>query len=364
MEGSNSPKSSEAQYFRRVLMTVGLVLAVGLLVALIWLSIKVWLAVFAGVLLAVFFRTLATGVSKLTHLPTTWALVLVLVALLGLAVLGSWLLAPRLGEQFRELAHRLPAAVEQIQQHISQSGWSRYLPQKLPPASELSSSAGKFAANAAAFFSLSVEAVATFFVILFLGIYLAAAPQVYLNGLTRLFPLSKRERVRDILDKVGVTLGRWLLGQMLSMTVVGTLIAVGLTLLGVPLGLALGVLAGLLNFIPIIGSLLSALPAVLLAFLVSPLHPVYVIGLYVVVNTGIESHLLVPLIQRYAVKLPPALAVIALFLMGELFGFLGLLLAIPLAATALVLVKHIYVQDVLGEHAARGAQKKSPAQPQ
>jgi predicted PurR-regulated permease PerM len=357
LDASNSPKASEAQYLRRLLMAVGVVLAVGLLVAVIWLSIKVWLAIFAGILLAVFFRTLAAWVSQVTRLPPVWALVVVLLVLLGLATLGGWLLAPKLGEQFSELGRRLPAAIEQIQQRLSQSGWSRYLPQKLPPASELASSVGKLAGNAAAFFSLSVEAVATFFVIVFLGIYLAAAPQVYLNGLVLLFPVSRRGRVRQILDKVGTTLGHWLLGQLVSMTVVGTLIAIGLTLLGIPLGLALGVLAGLLNFIPIIGSLLSALPAVLLAFLVSPLHPVYVIGLYVVVNAGIESHLLVPLIQRYAVNLPPAVAVVALFLMGELFGFLGLLLAIPLAATLLVLVKAIYVQDVLGDKSSQSGRK-------
>ena len=358
MQGNNRSRFSEAQYFRRLLMAVGLILAVGLLVAVMWLSVEVWLAVFAGVLLAVFFRTLAAWVSKATGLPHIWALVLVLLVLLGLAALGGWLLAAPLAQQFSELTQRVPAAIEQIHQRLSQSGLSRFLPEKVPPASELTSTAGKLATNAAAFFKVSVGAVATFFVIVFLGIYLAAAPQVYLDGLVRLFPLSKRSRVREILDKLGTTLGHWLLGQMLSMTIVGTLIAVGLTALGIPLGLALGVLAGLLNFIPIVGSLLSALPAVLLAFLVSPLHPLYVILLYFVVNTGIESHVLVPLIQRYAINLPPALAVIALFLMGELFGFLGLLLAIPMAATLLVLVKTIYVQDVLGDRSLQGAKKK------
>lgn len=352
MEKSNSPHLTEAQYFRRLLVAVGLVLAVGLLVTLIWVSIQVWLAVFAGVLLAVFFRTLSNWVNKLTGLPPLPSLVVVLVVLLGLAVLAGWLLAPKLGEQFAELSKRVPAALEQFQQYLSQSRWARYLPQNLPLASGLSSGAGKIAANAATFFSGSLEAVATFLVIVFLGIYLAAAPQLYRHGLVLLFPFSKRARVGEILDKVGTTLGHWLLGQLVSMAVVGTLIAVGLTLLGIPLGLALGVLAGLLNFVPIIGSLLSSLPAILLAFLVSPLHPVYVIVLYVVVNTGIESHLLVPLIQRYAINLPPALAVIALFFLGHLFGFLGLLLAIPLAATLLVLVKTIYVQDVLGDRAS------------
>jgi predicted PurR-regulated permease PerM len=353
MKQTNSSRFSENQYFRRLLLTVGVLLTVGLLVAVIWMSIRVWLAVFAGVLLAVFLSTLARWVSRATHLRRGWALASVLLVFLGLTVLGAWLLAPKVVEQFTELGQRLPKAIEHIQHRLEQSGWSRYLPQTMPPASELTSSVGKFASNAASFFSLSVEAVATFFVIAFLGIYLAASPQVYLKGMIRLFPISQRGRVQELIDELGRTLGHWLLGQMLSMTVVGTLIAVGLTVLGVPLGLALGVLAGLLNFVPIIGSLLSALPAVLLAFLVSPLHPIYVIGLYVVVNAGIESHLLVPLIQRYAVNLPPAVAVLALFLMGELFGFIGLLLAIPFAATLLVLVRVVYVRDVLGDNSGK-----------
>ena len=357
MESRDISPASEKLFLRRLLLAVGVVLAVGVLVAIVWLSIHVWLAVFAGILLAVFFSTLTGWVSRFTRLGRGWSLASVLLVLLGLAVLGGWLLAPKLAEQFTELTQRLPKALEHIQQRVQQTGLSRYLPTQIPQPSEWANSAGKVAGKAAGFFSLSVNAVTTFFVILFLGIYLAASPQAYLKGATHLFPLSQRERVGELFEKIGTTLGHWLLGQMLSMMVVGTLIAVGLTLLGIPLGLALGVLAGLLNFVPIIGSLLSAVPAVLLAFLVGPLHPLYVIGLYVLVNTGIESHLLVPLIQRYAVNLPPAIAVLALFLMGELFGFLGILLAIPVAATLLVLIKVVYVRDVLGDKSLREAKK-------
>ena len=358
MESKDISRISERLFLRRVLLAVGVVLAVGLLVAGVWLSIHVWLAVFAGILLGVFLSTLTGWVRQVTHLPRGWALASVLVVLLGLAALGGWLLAPKVAEQFTELAQRLPKAIDHVQERAEQRGLSKYLPTKLPPSSEWANSAGKVAGKAAGFLSVSVEAVTTLFVILFLGIYLAASPQIYLRGATHLFPLSQRGRVGELFEKVGTTLGHWLLGQMLSMLVVGTLIAVGLTLLGIPLGLAMGVLAGLLNFIPIIGSLLSAVPAVLLAFLVGPLHPLYVIGLYFLVNAGIESHLLVPLIQRYAVNLPPAIAVLALFLMGELFGFLGLLLAIPLAATLLVLIKVVYVRDVLGDNSLRDAKKK------
>jgi predicted PurR-regulated permease PerM len=347
---SNSP---EGQFTRRVLTVVGVVLTVGLLVTVVWLSLHVWLAVFAGVLLAVFLRTLSDWVGRATHLSRGWSLAAVLLLLTGLMTLGILLVVPRMAEQFDALGERLPKAVEQAQSWGTQLGLDRYLPRDTPPASELAANAGKVLARVAGWFTVSVRAVGNFFVILFLGIYLAASPQIYIAGATHLFPFSKRKRVREVVDKLGDTLGHWLLGQMISMAVIGTLIGVGLTILGVPMGLALGVLAGLLNFVPIIGALLSALPAVLLAFLVSPLHPLYVIGLYMLVNAGIESHLLMPLIQRFAIDLPPALAVVALLLMGELFGFLGVLLAIPLTATILVLVKMLYIKDVLGDDTVR-----------
>jgi predicted PurR-regulated permease PerM len=347
MEEKSRAQIIDKQYLGRLLLTIGVLLAVGFVLVLVWRSARVWLAVFAGILLAVFLSTLSRWVSQITRLPRGVALAIVLLALAGSGALGGWLVAPTVSDQFTELAQRLPKAIEHLQQHVAAIGGSKFL--KMPASSELTSGAGKVVSNAATFFSLSADAVTTFFVIVFLGIYLAASPQVYLNGIVHLFPLSQRDRILELIDKVGVTLGHWLLGQMLSMVVVGTLIAAGLTLLGIPLGLALGVLAGLLNFVPIIGSLLSAVPAVLLAFLVSPLHPLYVVGLYLIVNAGIESHLLVPLIQRYAVNLPPGLAVLGLFLLGELFGFFGVLLAIPLTATLVVLVKTVYVRDVLGD---------------
>lgn len=353
MEEKTRLEIIDKQYLRRLLLTIGVLLAVGLLLVLVWLSVRVWLAVFAGILWAVFLSTLSRWVSRITRLPRGWTLAIVLLAIAGLGTTGGWLVAPKVAEQFTELTDRLPKAIEHLQQRVLEIGGGRVL--KMPSSSELTSSAGKAFSHMGTFFSISADAVAMFFVIVFLGIYLAASPQIYLNGIVHLSPISQRNRVRELIEQIGITLGHWLLGQMLSMVVVGTLIAVGLTLLGIPLGLALGVLAGLLNFVPIVGSLLSAVPAVLLAFLVSPMHPLYVIGLYLVVNSGIESHLLVPLIQRYAVNLPPALAILGLFLMGELFGFLGILLAIPLTATVFVVIKTVYVRDVLGDPSLQGS---------
>ncbi len=343
--------TSDAKFTKRLFQTVGVVLAVGLFVTLVWLSIQVWLTVFAGILLAVFLSALTRWFVRVTHLPRVWSLLVVLVVLLGLAALGGWLLAPKISHQFSELAQRLPKAIDQIRQKwASHQGWDRLLPRNVPPASDLAgNAAGKYASNIAGFFRLSLEAVTNFLVILFLGIYLAATPQMYVDGIVRLFPKSRRGRAAAVIEEIGLNLGNWLLGQLLSMAIVGTLISVGLILLGIPLGLALGVLAGLLNVIPIVGALFSACLAVLLAFFVSPWRPLYVVGLYLVVNGVIESHLLVPLIQRHAVKLPPAVAVVSLLLLTRLFGFFGLLLAIPLATTTFVLLKTVYLEDVLGD---------------
>jgi predicted PurR-regulated permease PerM len=151
-----------------------------------------------------------------------------------------------------------------------------------------------------------------------------------------------------VFKELGCLLQSWLLGQFLSMTVVGILIAVGLSIIGIPLSLVLGIIAGILDFIPIFGPIIAAIPAVLLGFTHSPLHALYVVLVFVAANQ-IEGHLLIPLIQKHTVSLPPALTVFALTLLGTLFGFMGLLLATPLTATAMVLVKRFYIEDVLGD---------------
>jgi predicted PurR-regulated permease PerM len=337
---------AQSSFTARALIVIGLVLGVGLLVAVVWLSIQVWLAVFAGVVLAIFLRSLSDWVSARTRLPPIWALTVTVVALLALGTLVGWLLAPNIAVQFGELADRLPEALQQFRQWVEDRGWTRYLPTKLPAAADLAAGAGKTVSRIGGVFSGGIDAIAGFLLIVFLGLYLAAGPETHINGLLHLFPIQKRARLQEILTKLGTTLRYWLLGQILSMIVVGILVGIGLKLLGVPLALALGILAGVMDFIPIIGPWVSAIPAVLLAFLISPLLALYVVLLFVIVNF-LESHLLVPLIQRYVVSVPASLTIVALVLLGKLFGFLGLLLATPLTATLLVLVRMLYVEDVL-----------------
>jgi predicted PurR-regulated permease PerM len=328
---------------------VALVITLVLMVLFVWFSVKVWLMVFAGVLFAIFLRGLANLVSFRGRIPSLWALGIALVLLLGLIALLGVLLVPNASMQFKEMSDRLPKALEQLKPRLETLPWFGYLVERLPSDQTIGADSGKILSRLSGFFSGGLEAVTGFVLILFLGVYLAGTPALYVEGCLHLFPVGKRARVREIFCEIASTLRHWLLGQLLSMVAVGVMIGVGLALLGIPLPLALGVLAGFFDFVPIIGPLFSAVPAVLLAFLISPWHALYTVLLFVLVNTVIESHLVVPLIQRYTVALPPALTMVALVLMGSLFGFLGVLLAIPLAATLLVVVRMAYVKDILGE---------------
>ena len=161
--------------------------------------------------------------------------------------------------------------------------------------------------------------VAALLIVLFLGIYFALDYDKYVGGCVRLAPVTRRERLREVLGEVHQTLRWWLLGKVVAMLIVGVLTSVGLVALGVPLAAALGVIAALLTFVPNFGPVISAVPAVLLGFVQSPTTALYVVILYLAIQT-VESYLITPLIQQRTVSLPPGLTISAQIGMGILFG--------------------------------------------
>ena len=184
--------------------------------------------------------------------------------------------------------------------------------------------------------------------LIFLAVYFAAEAGLYAGGLVRLVPPPRRARAAEILHETASAVWYWMLGRLFSMTVLGVVTALGLWLLGVPLPVALGFLAGIMTFVPYIGSIVSAIPGVIIAASINLTLAVYVIALYLGVHV-VEGYLLVPLVQRRAVHLPPALTLSAQVILGFLAGFIGLLFATPLVAAVLVLVRMIYVEDILGD---------------
>jgi predicted PurR-regulated permease PerM len=186
-------------------------------------------------------------------------------------------------------------------------------------------------------------------VIVFVGIFGAAEPAVYEKGLLYLIPLSERQRVAQALDAVAFNLRWWLVGQICLMLTLAVTTTAGLWLIGVPGALTLGLITGGLELMPYIGAWLSAVPAALVALLLGPWYLVMTLGLYLLLHI-LEGYVLVPLVQRRAVHLPPALTLAAQVLLGELLGALGLIVAAPLSVVVVVFVKMLYVKDALGDN--------------
>lgn len=177
-----------------------------------------------------------------------------------------------------------------------------------------------------------------------IGLYLAASPGLYYRGFLRLVPGDMRHRVDVALSHAGQGLERWLLGQILSMTAIGMLSALGLYILDMPLALSLGLIAGLLAFVPFFGPLAFGFLAVVLAFTQGPMQALYV-GLLCFGIQQIEGYVITPFIQRWAVALPPVLGLVSIVIFGLLFGLMGILFATPLMVVLMILVKELYLKD-------------------
>ncbi|MDP8947255.1 MAG: AI-2E family transporter [Actinomycetota bacterium] len=190
----------------------------------------------------------------------------------------------------------------------------------------------------------SVVSVLSFAVVIVIAtIYAVARPRPLINGFVSLFPAERRQRVREILGEMYETLQRWFLGQLASMTIIGVLSTVTLSLIGIPFALLLGVFSGLVSFIPFVGPLISVIPPVLLALIGHPIDALWVVLAYAGIQM-IESYLIYPLVMSRAVSLHPAVVMFALLIMGTLFGFVGVLLAVPLVTALHVLLRELWIE--------------------
>lgn len=331
---------------QRVVYTVSVTLASVVLLLLAWHIKDVLLITFAGFTLAVFFDALAVAVRHVTRLPRGWSLSVALVLLVGLGVLGSVLLLPAVITQLNELIRSVPTLLSNLQTTLESTSWGQSLLKSVPESSELSSEIGTVASGVGSTLSITVNSLADAAFIVVLGLFFAAQPGFYQRGLIRLVPRKFEARAKTLLNEVTGTLQGWLMGQAIAMLAVAVLTAGGLMLAGVPLALALGIIAGLLDIIPFFGPVLAAIPAILIGFTEGLWTGVWAAVVTIVVQQ-LESSVIQPLVQRRAVQIPPALLVLALIVMGKLFGFLGLLVATPFAAVILLLVKHLYVKGLL-----------------
>ncbi len=340
MQSDDNRQIEQGLFIRRVIIIIALT---GLAV-LLWQLRDMLLLIFGAVVVAAIFRALAGPLHRRLPLSEGMALGLVVLVLAGTIGLASWLFGQRMATEAQALSESLPSAWRSFQARIGDTAlgerltaWAR---DSAPSGSGVLAGAGRFVTSLGA-------SVADLVLVLVGGIYLASQPNLYRGGLLKLLPPDRRDLTGEALDESGRALKAWLKGQSLAMIVVGVLVGVGLWVLGVPMAFALGLIAGLLDFVPLIGPIVAAAPALLLALAVSPTVALWTGALYLVVQQ-IEGNILSPLVQQRAVDLPPALLLFALLGFGSLFGAVGVILAAPLTVVVYVMVKRLYVREALG----------------
>lgn len=349
---AGQPAALSSTFVRRVLFLVGM----GVVLLVAWQLIDVFLLVFGAILIAVLLRGVGEPIHRFTPLNEGLSLLAGGLLIIALLTGAFWMFGSVVSGQVEDLVAALPKSPEELQAQIA----------TLPMADEVmrqlrSLDLGQSAREAAGpiqsilsrvgGYAMTIAGIVTnLVVVIFAGIYLAISPRKSRDGLLSLVPQGPREPMRHAMNVSGVVLRRWLMGQFASMAIVGVLTGVGVALIGLPSPVALGLFAALAAFVPVVGPVVSVIPAILLALQEGPTMVLWAIAVYVIVQQ-VESNLTYPLIQRKAVDLPPALTLFAVLGFGVLFGPLGVIFAAPLMVVLFVMTKILYIRNTLGDPA-------------
>ena len=326
-------------FIRKVLI----VLSLTTLFILAWQLRTLILMIFGAIVVATIFRAFADRIAKATRCSESIAIAISIVLILALVIGLIALFGSHVAQQVETLRETLPAAWKTIEMRLGDLGLGEQI--KRFAESIRAPGGSSFSAFGRTVLSIG-SGIADVLVVIVAGIFLATQPRFYLTGAVKLVPPGKRDLAVEAISESEHALRLWLRGQLISMTVVGLLTGFGLWALGMPSAFALGLLAGILEFIPFLGPILSMVPAVLLALAVSPDLALWVLLVYFVVQQ-FEGYVLTPLVQQYAVDLPGVILLFSLIAFGALFGTLGVILAAPLTVVVYVLVKRLYVIEAL-----------------
>jgi predicted PurR-regulated permease PerM len=376
---------------RDVLRGTALLTGYLLALALLWVAREIVLTAFLGILFGLAVGAAADRLVRY-RIPRGVSAAVVVFGFLGLLFGIGAAIAPTLGEQGALLRERMPEAVDRIESWLKARPGIAGLVLGRGRAAAASPARGDTIATRATasrsdtpnvvvapadqvrtssvptlrqrvseqlsgavrylfpFLSSTLKVMVGLFLIIALAVFVGADPKLYHDGLMHLFPHGTRERTGEVLTRTATVLRRWLVTQLFAMVVIGVVTTVVLMALDVKAAIALGVIAGLLEFVPTIGPILSAVPAVAMGFLDSPEKAFYV-GIAYLVIQQLENNILIPLLMKEGMNLPPALTILSQAVMALLFGFLGLMVAVPVLAAVMVPIKMLYVEGVIGDPA-------------
>lgn len=323
---------------RQILVAIGLLA----LAVVLWRVSDVLVIAFGGIVLAALIRALSAPLAHRTGWRDRWCVLVVVIALLLFFAGLGWLFGQQAANQASQLQQQLPKALNKAAAAIEQTDTGRAMIHSI----QTSAADSKTLSNVGIAATAALHGILDVILVLFLSVYFALDVRLYRDGVLRMVPPPHRSRLRRVLDDAGVALQKWLLGQAVAMITVGVLVGCGLALVGVPLAFALGVVASLFEFVPVVGPIIFSIPGLLLAFAQGPSTTLYAFIVYLVVQQ-FEGNVLIPLLQRWAVELPPVVGLLAIVAGGLLLGIPGIIFATPLAVVAMRLVKHLYVEDAL-----------------
>lgn len=328
-------------FVQKVWIAGGIVALLAVLLLLFKTTFDVLLLIIAGSLIAVYFR----GFSGFIRNKTGWSSRITMT----ISVAGSilfiagivWLIGSEMQSQLSQLSKTLPDTYEDAKDYLNQSWAGREILERW----SATRSSGKLSEVFSRFFRTTFGLLGDVYVILLIGAYLTAAPYLYTKGIRRLVPPKGRQKADEVLEHLGRNMKQWLTGKIFAMFVVFVLTAIGLKIMGMPMWLALAIIAGFLNFIPNFGPLIAMIPAVLVALSMGPQTALYVIGLYLLVQF-LESNLITPKVQQRLTSVPPALIIISQLIVATFAGIWGIILATPIILIVIILIKDLYIKKV------------------
>lgn len=350
--------------------------ALGSLAYLLWVLRLELVVLFAAVLFGVALYAGGRWLSGLTGIPQRGAVAIVYV--LSLLVLSAFLFisSRRLADQYNRLEERIPVALETAEERLSDLPLLSPLARQMRQLREGMSGDGDASGSSppegsdgqqdaesggqeggddggggmgiVSVVSITMQTLGYIALVLVLAFYIAFDGDRYSKTLLRLFPPERREMGGDLVSALGTALPWWLVGRLSSMAVVALLTTPGLYLLDVPLALVLGLMAGLFSFVPVLGPIAAAIPAVLITLDAVPGNIVWVLALYATVQF-LETWLITPRIQDRMASVPPLILLFAQVAMGVLVGIAGVMFSTPLALAVMVIVQVGYMRHALGE---------------